>query len=92
MPKRRIGKEVRVEFWDHVEDSKERELLKCRVYGLIVDEKPESYTIATWDLDDDDQDVLDNNRKQYTIHKGTIIKLEEIVEYKKLRVTKPKKK
>lgn len=84
-----IGKDVKVTFLDHAKD--DTKPCKCTVRGIIKDivekENGKALLIVYWDLPDP-EDIADRAENQETlvILSSTIIELEEVIEYKKIKL------
>lgn len=66
----RKGDEVRIVFWDHVEDHDAP--VKCIVWGYVESAKGNAYVIESWRLPDD-LEANKDNRKVFTILKKVVI-------------------
>jgi len=83
MRSNKVGKDLKVVFWDHVQDNVECEVVKCIVWGNCIAESNKSITICCWELPELKE--KGENREIFIILKSAIIDQYEVVQYKKLR-------
>lgn len=76
-----LGRDIKITFLDHVED--DDKLLECIVWGEVVKDDPDSYTVMSWRANDPDIEESDN--KIFTIAKSTISKIEVVEKYKTIK-------
>ena len=76
---RLVGKEFKITFLDHVEDSDEP--IICVVYGVCIRNTYKAITLACWELQGEDEETTINNRKSYTIVKSAITETKEIITF-----------
>ena len=81
MPESLLGKAVRIRFLDHAEDANEP--IVCVVWGMVVKETDESFTISCWDLPDVGDECRSLNSKIFIILKSTIKRMDIVEKYKR---------
>lgn len=92
MANNRINKEVKIVFLDHTEDAEPNTPFHCVVYGKIINEDKNSYTVVCWNLEGDvSEETVIANRKTYTIVKSTILEMWQIEKFKSLKLSKTRK-
>lgn len=68
-----IGNYYKIKFLDHAKDTLKP--VVCICYGKLLVEEETHYGFCWWDIEDEDEEVVNNNREIFCIVKSAVIEM-----------------